>query len=221
MKKRKKTIILIALGIVIAGTFLFFSLLPSISVGREKVLMGKTRELKELKETFVPLRFRVTQRENGAIKAEFRFYSMIVDDIENIDMEIFSQDKEIAEPRFIEIAGNELFIDCIKIPNNNRLPYSPEILWVFPYRIFSDTVAPENALPLFQWYNNDGFPSIFNALEIEDADKKTLADIYANVQIADMGNALHDLGKVARFRLNVWYDLAVHSKKGSLEFISE
>ncbi|MDR2446486.1 MAG: hypothetical protein LBD58_04210 [Treponema sp.] len=219
MKKASVIVmLLVVIALVIGGAVGFFAFIVPYQAKR---LEGKTRRLKELQETFVPVRFRLLERSDSSIKAEFRFYSMIVDNIEAVDMEVFSQGKEVAPPRIIEIEGSELFIDSVKIPNGSLLPYDPDAVWVFPYRIFSDVIAPEHALPIYTWYNDNGFPAIYNALDLEEQDKAALSRVYADMPKSDAGNALHDMSRLVRFRLNVWYDVVAHVKKGGLEIIGE
>jgi hypothetical protein len=184
-------------------------------------LAAKERQLRELQEVFVPMRFRLVERTDTSLTVEIRFYSLFIDNFEDVDMEVLAQGKEVAPPQTITLSGEELFIDSVKIPNETRLPFAPEAVWVFPYRVFSDLIAPDDALPIYQWYDDAGFPAIYASLELEAADRKTLSDVYAGITDADTGNALHDMRKAARFRLGAWYDLAVHIKKGSLEFIAE
>lgn len=205
-------------ALVIGGVAGFFAFVVSRQAKR---LEEKTRQLKELQETFVPVRFRLLERSGSSIKAEFRFYSMFIDNIEDVDMEAFSQGKEVAPSQIIEIEGSELFIDSVKIPNGSLLPYAPEAIWVFPYRIFSDVIAPERAVPIYTWYNDDGFPAIYNALELEERDKAALSRMYADAPKAAAGNALHDMSRLARFKVNVWYNVVAHVKKGGLEIIGE
>jgi hypothetical protein len=216
--KKARTIFTITCLLVIAAAIAGGAFIFSFQAKR---LAGKTRQLKELQETFVPVRFRLTERGASSMRAEFRFYSLIIDNIEDVDMEVFSQGKDVAPPQIIDIPGAELFIDSVKIPNDDLLPYDPATVWVFPYRIFSDTIAPENAVPIYTWYNDGGFPAIYGALELEEQDKAVLSRIYADIPKADAGNALHDMSKVARFKENVWYDIVVHIKKGGLEIIGE
>ncbi len=217
MKKARAIITISGIAVISAaiGTGVFF-----YSTQDER-LAEKTRELKELQETFVPMRFRVIERDDFGMTVEFRFYSLFIENIEDADMEILAEGKEVAPARTVDIKGTELFIDSVKIPNGERLPYPPEAVWAFPYRVFSDTIAPENAIPIYEWYDTDGFPAVYNALELDEADKTVLSEIYAGVTGADTGNALHDMNSAARFRLDVWYDLVVHVKKGGVEFIAE
>ncbi|MDR0708335.1 MAG: hypothetical protein LBF60_10770 [Treponema sp.] len=219
MKKASVIVMfLVVIALVIGGVAGFF---PFIVSYQAKRLEGKTRRLRELRETFVPVRFRLLERNDSSIKAEFRFYSMIIDNIDAVDMEIFSQGKDVAPPQIIEIEGAELFIDSVKTPNGSLLPYDPEAVWVFPYRIFSDVIAPEHAIPIYTWYNDNGFPAIYNALDLEEQDKAALSRMYADVPKADAGNAVHDMSRLARFKVNVWYDVVAHVKKGGVEIIGE
>ncbi|MDR0557375.1 MAG: hypothetical protein LBG43_05855 [Treponema sp.] len=219
MKKARVIVILLAvIALVIGGAAGFSTFIFSCQAKR---LEEKTRQLKELRETFVPVRFRLLERRDSSIKAEFHFYSMIIDNVEAVDMEVFSQGKEVAPSQIVEIEGTEIFIDSVKIPNGSLLPYDPEAVWVFPYRIFSDVIAPEHAVPIYTWYNDNGFPAIYNALELEEQDKAALSRVYADLPKADAGNALHDMSRIARFKVNVWYDVVAHVKKGGLEIIGE
>jgi hypothetical protein len=217
MKKAIVAVIII-LAAGIGGYFVYTSLYQK----QEERLAEKERELREIQETFVPLRFRIVERSAATMKVEIRFYSIIVDNIESIDMEVFSVGKEVCEPYTFELSGEELFIDCMKIPNGGLLPFAPETVWVFPYRVFTDTIAPDNAIALYTRYTGGNtFPLIFDSLDLGAEDKERLSSLFAGIQNADTGNALHDMNTIARFRVDRWYDLVVHIKTGALEFISE
>ena len=213
--------IIITLVILGAAGFVAYKAFSYYSSHRQGVLEEKTRQLRELQETFVPLRFRLLERTDSAMKVEIRFYSLFVDNIENTDMETFSAGKEIGGPHIFDLEGSEFFIDCVKVRNGELLPFAPEAVWVFPYRVFTDTIAPDDAVAIYPLYDEDGFPSVFNGLNLEPEEKRQLAAVFADITKAETGNALHDMNKVARFRVDRWYDLAVHIKNGALEFIAE
>jgi hypothetical protein len=218
------------LGIVlIVGLLILGTGLTVLRKGRER---EKQRQLEALKEILIPIRFMINGRDQGKIWAEFRFYSMVMEDINEKDIAEFAEGREIAAASY-ELEGTELFIDCLKFQEKTGFfSFVPdhEVYWVFPYRIFTDYTAPDEGIPIFSLYDEGGFPGIYR--DFPSLDRESLSRAYGDIQEygetngADLknrisGNAVHDMNRIARFRVGTWYDLVVHIKKGTIEFVSE
>jgi hypothetical protein len=215
------------MGIIISLSLIFAS-----CEAQKKREAAKKKELLELEATLVPLRFRVLERENGTIKAEFNFYSVVSDNIDEDDMEaLFAKHTPIASRTF-DLRGKELFIDCLKFQEKQGLFFKHDVNWVFPYRVFTDEIAPDNADTIYSYYDKEGFPRIYEDFSLDAKAKQHLSGYFSDIKqygsIKDSklqkqitGNALHDMSKIARFKVGAWYDLAVHIKKGTIEYIEE
>ncbi|MDR1215156.1 MAG: hypothetical protein LBK25_00580 [Treponema sp.] len=201
---------------------------------RKKVEEKKEKELQELKDVLVPLRFREVERSGGTIKAEFYFYSYIEDDIDRSFMSDVFEKEQPVNSLTLELDGEELFIDCLRFVEKQGDLFKHDVNWVFPYRVFTDTIAPDNGILIYDAYDSDGFPLIYDALNLEGEAKQRVSDIFSQIKqygnIASdselrkiiAGNAVHDISRgVLRFQLGRWYDLIVHIKKGGVEYVAE
>jgi hypothetical protein len=207
-----------------------------IQDSQERTIERRQAELDRMRERFIPLRFRVISREDGRLTAEFRFYSMLAADPSKISGETIPAEKEIPGGRaFFNLEGTELFIDTLRIRDTRRVfLFIPagEINWVFPYRIFTDRMKPDEGRPLFPYYDRDGFPAIYEGLSAGSLNRELLsrafADLKTNGGITDRGlrnrvtgNAVHDIARFSRYRTGAWYSLAVNMGNGALEIIEE
>ncbi|MDR0645166.1 MAG: hypothetical protein LBG05_09760 [Treponema sp.] len=201
---------------------------------RKKVEEKKEKELQELKNVLVPLRFREIERSGDKIKAEFYFYSYVEDDIDtSFISDVFEKEKPL-NSLTIELEGNELFIDCLRFIERQGGVFKHDVNWVFPYRVFTDSIPPDNGIPLYDAYTSDGFPRIYDAFNLDGETKQRVSEIFSQIkQYGDLapnsklrtiisGNAVHDIsGNRLRFQVDRWYDLIVHIKKGSIEYLAE
>ncbi|MDR2808336.1 MAG: hypothetical protein LBB43_04930 [Spirochaetaceae bacterium] len=229
MRKRTAVwgILIIALS---CGWVLFYRYGSTI---QQRRIEEKEARVKELQETLIPLRFKLKERAGDTLTVGFQFYSLAVENIDTVDdMEDLAGGKEIGPLHSFTLEGTELFIDCLKFHNKGFLPVDPDALFVFPYRIFTDLIPPDNGIMIVDLYDEDGFPAIFNSFDLDAQDKERLLQVYQQLKkygtITDpalqneiSGNALHDMKNISRFRVDRWYDLVVHIKKGSLEFVME
>jgi hypothetical protein len=201
----------------------------SIEEGQKKREAVKVEQLRQLTEVSVPVRFKVLERKDGRIKAEFQFYSVVMDNIN--DMEYRIEQNASLNSRVLELEGNELFIDFLKYEEEAGI-FSHPVYWAFPYRVFTDRIAPDNGVQIYQDYDRGGFPSVYNAFNLDSTARQNLSNHfleikqYGNLEDSDLrkkisGNAMHDMQKVAQFRVDRWYDIAVHIRKGTIEFVAE
>ncbi|MDR3342280.1 MAG: hypothetical protein LBT14_05735 [Treponema sp.] len=198
---------------------------------QEKRENKKQKELARLKEVLVPIRFKIIERKNGIIKTEFRFYSMVLDDIEGKDLEELAKEQSLLHSDIIALGGEELFIDCLKFQEDTGI-FAHDVYWVFPYRIFTDYVAPDKGVPLYPYYD-DGFPKIYGGFDLGDDKRQRLTLFFSDIKkYGDIapdntlrkqitGNAVHDMNTVARFQVDRWYDLVIHIQTGAIEFVAE
>jgi hypothetical protein len=193
-------------------------------------------ELAKLKSVLVPLRFRIVERKYGVIKGEIIFYSLVMDDADDLKNDIEDKLREIqplGSQEFM-LSGEELNIDFLGYRvKDTHLP--PDIDWVFPYRIFSDKLPPEEGIPIYRYYDQNGFPGIYNKITDglnDDAGKyakDNVVQVFAEIKLYSeksedriTGNALHDINSGnMRFKVGAWYDIMIHAKKGTGEFIEE
>ncbi|MDR0785721.1 MAG: hypothetical protein LBE74_07560 [Treponema sp.] len=221
------------LTLFLLGFVLFVAVaLVVVNKYRQRVEEKKERELQELKDVLVPLRFREVERSGGIIKAEFYFYSYLEDDIDKSFMADVLEKEQPLNSLTIELKGNELFIDCLRFIEKQGGVFKHDVNWVFPYRVFTDSIPPDDGVLIYDAYDSDGFPNIYSAFNLDVKQRaseifsqiKQYGDISPNSELRKVisGNAVHDMSNnILRFQVGRWYDLIVHIKKGGVEYVAE
>ncbi|MDR1238961.1 MAG: hypothetical protein LBK27_02505 [Treponema sp.] len=230
-------------GGVLAFMLLWAALSPEklrcegiIQRSQDSAIAEKQAAIDAAGERFIPLRFRIGSRENEKLTVEFRFYSMLTSGPGGISREDQADSREIPGSRsFFEMEGAELFIDVLRVRDAKRvfliIPFG-EINWVFPHKIFTNYMKPDEGLPIFSCYDRDGFPAIYEGFSGGSLNRELLsrafADLKANGRITSRdlrnrvtGNAVHDIAKFARYKTGAWYSLTVNLKNGAMEIIEE
>lgn len=97
----------------------------------------------------------------------------------------------------------------------------------FPYKIFTDKIAAENGELLYDLYDKNGFPQIFNSAEIDEDTKETLADIFELLKTNQteelegiFGSMVQDVKKYNEFIERQIYKIVIHTK-GGIEIIED
>lgn len=190
MKKIFSLFILILLIlIVLFASSVFF---------KKKKIKKLEKQLIELMEVQVPLKFRIDKRENDTIWLKVKYY-----DLDEI---------EISEKTY-QLIGTELAFDFYVSKVNG-------FNFAFPYKIFTDKIAPKHAYYIANDYNTDGFPAIFTFADMENKDFEFLSDKYEQILQKnltfgdDFGNSLHDIKELRQFKIATVYKIIVHSKGG-------
>lgn len=186
---------------------------------QQRIIHSLEEKLAYLKETSVPLRFMVMSREDGIIRARFRFYSA-----DGRELSFFEQSWE----------GDELVIDSLLVPVADRF-------LVFPGRVFTDAIAPRDGTSLYRFYDRNGFPGIYDYPGMDEGARQPLADLFQRLVRAEspgndapggtgfpggdpiknmFGNAVHDLKRIHQFEIGIVYALLMHTK-GGIEIIRE
>jgi hypothetical protein len=209
----------LALALLIFLGCLVLGLLLKNQKARVKSLEER---LSVLTETTRPVKFMLLSRSNGTITARFRFY-----DTTGKELAVFEQ----------SWPGEELILDSVIIPAGKRF-------LAFPCRFFTDAVAPKNGTAIFDFYDRDGFPAIYDGPSLDAAARRDLVDFFALARAAAdysgdtssgtnpgegvsggrvspddagvYGNAVHDLKELARFESGVVYALEFH-RSGAVE----
>lgn len=206
MKKRPPLfrVVLIAL---LASFIALFAAAGVILSGQRAAIERLEERIELLKDEFVPVRFMVLSRSDQSVSARFRFYD--------------ADGKEIAS---FERSwnGSELAIDSIVVPIADRVV-------AFPFRVFTDAVAPGKGTELFDYYDRDGFPAIFWSVGLDGKLKSALVELFARVRAYEKslapipglyGSAVHDLRRLGAFEVGSVYSLVVRAR-GGIEIIRE
>lgn len=201
-----KFILVVILILLIVGGVLF---------GLNRCQAGTIKTLEEhveyLEKEYVPMEFEITKKTDSEIKLKAIFYDL---------------DGDKVGSKSIKIEGNELNIDfrTRKISENGYL--------FFPYGIYSDKVPMSESIKLYDEYDDNGFPAIYNGItDIKDDEgdklnKKSKKFIeeqleveFLNIKNVESGGiALHDLENISNFKKNTIYKVVCHPSSGTLDY---
>lgn len=207
-----RTIVAVAASILVVGALAVGAL-----VARQRFLIVKLEDrVALLKAETIPLRFMVLSRSDQSVSARFRFY-----DADGNEIAAFERSWN----------GSELFIDSIVVPVGGRF-------LVFPSRVFTEAMAPRSGTGLFDYYDHDGFPAIFDSAGLDGRLRSSLSVLFSRVKRSEgaateaggggepvaipgsWGNAVHDLRRFREFEVGAVYSLTARST-GGIEIIRE
>jgi len=192
--------------ILIAGvvTALFFGYFKCIAKQEEKIKMLEAK-ISLLKETQTPIRFKILEKTADSIILSARFYN--------------ADDKEINKLE-TTIAGQELSFDFYVVPVKDRYI-------AFPYKIFSNQIAAANGLELYDFYDKEGFPGVFDSKDIDPDINQGLKEMFQKIKTGQLdslqsyfGNMVHDIQEFKLFVPQTVYSIVTHTK-GGIEIIEE
>lgn len=190
MKKIISILLLIAL--IIISSFAVYVYYKNKHIQKLEV------QLTKLMETQTPIKFKIEKRINDTIFLKVKFYTL---------------DKEEISEKNYKLVGNELAFDFYIFTEGKHN-------FAFPYKVFTDKIAPKNGITIAKEYNSEGFPAIFSFKEIETEEFEYLSDKYKQILqkkftfVGGFGNLVHDIKKLKQFKTGVVYKIIVHSKGG-------
>jgi hypothetical protein len=122
-----------------------------------------TFEAGDAPDLAIPLRFTVLSRSDTSISGKFRFYN--------------AEGREIAS---FERSwnGSELFIESLAIPLGERV-------FVFPCRVFTDAPTSKKGTSLFPYYDQDGFPAIFDSQAMSPPARQAVSTLFFRTRLSD------------------------------------
>ncbi len=200
---------LFIIALVAGAAYASFYLLTRAQRGR---IAGLEESILALQDETVPLRFMIVKRAEGRLSLRLRLYDLAGGEYASGDY---------------ELEGELLFIDFLAAPHGQA--------WLaFPYRIFTERVAPAQGLDLsalvMPGYTASGaasplLPRSHGGGPFDEAGLAELGRLYAALLKGEpikgsFGNAVHDLAELRRFEPGSVYKLVVR-KKGGIEVIEE
>lgn len=197
----KKILIIISIIIIILIAAIYF--FDILNTGQEKKIELLEQKISLLKKENVPLRFKITKREENTITLVTKFY----DAQDNVV-------KRITQ----EIEGNELHFDFLifKVKDQNL---------IFPYKIYTDLIAPDDGIIITDHYTVDEFPQIFFYQGIDNELKEIMIEIFEKIKSNNydskdnyFGSAVHDVPEFKSFETNKIYSIVTRTK-GGIEII--
>lgn len=198
MKKTKQNLLLL----VILFGLLFQS---SCVQEQEKKIKQLEDNIAQLKEQNTPLKFKIIEKTNDSISLVVKFYNA-----DNKELNKLEQ----------KLGGQELSFDFYVVPVKDRYV-------AFPSKIFTDKMAADDGIVLYEYYNQNDFPAIFNSKDINPDLYEGLKDVYRKVKAGQLdslnehfGNMVHDIKEFKSFLPENVYSVVTHTK-GGIEIIEE
>lgn len=160
-----------------------------------------------LKEETVPLRFKILKKNKENIKFLIKFYE------QDSEKEAFISDT-------LTLKGQELSFDFYVVPlkdtKNNK-----EVKIAFPYKIFTNKIPAKNGKLLFNYYDEHGFPQVFNTNDADTSYINLMTDLFAKIKKGKTeeiegiyGSMVQDIYKINEFREGNVYQVIIHTKGG-------
>jgi hypothetical protein len=197
-----KKIGLSLLLLTIAGNLLFTT---SCVKKQEKKIKNLEDNIALLQTENTPVRFKIIEKTEDSLSLIVKFY--------NADKKEINHFKKI-------LNGQELSFDFFVVPVKDKYV-------AFPAKIFTDRVAADDGIVLYNFYDQEGYPAIFYHKNINENLYRGLKDVYQNIKkgqldsVADhFGNMVHDIKKFNSFLPGNVYSIVVHTK-GGIEIIEE
>lgn len=204
MNAIKKILIIILILAAFGGAAYFFYYETQ---NQEKKIAKLNSQIENLKQENVPVRYKVTERQDGRTKVKVKFYDL--------------EGKEVGQKDF-DLEGNQVSFDFYVVKFDNGFV-------AFPWKIFTEKMEAKNGLLLFNDYSKNEFPEIYfskdNQKPFNDGIKALYSEIKeGNIQKYDniFGSMVQNTdADVAKNRdVDVWYKIIVHTK-GGLEIIKD
>jgi len=158
-----------------------------------------------LKEENIPLRFKIIEKANDSIRLVVKFYNADNKEINKIEHKLH---------------GQELSFDFYVVPVKDRYV-------AFPSKIFTDKIAANDGVELYEQYNEEGYPAIFNSSAMNPELYDGLKSVYFKVKTGQLdslnehfGNMVHDIKEFKSFLPENVYSIVTHTK-GGIEIIEE
>lgn len=113
------------------------------------------------------------------VKEEYEFVRMHIKDIKNnsveFDLHFIDIDGETTAKKQYALKGKDVFIECrVVIAKFGE----QEKAFIFPYRLYSDVIAPEKGKNILNDYAKDNFPLIYNSSKNPDNYKAAVKHIF-------------------------------------------
>jgi len=200
----KKLIIVILVLAVLGGAAYYGS--DYILGEQEKTISKLEDKIHFLKEETVPLRFKILEKDSANIKVLIKFYEQDAEDA-------FISDTILLE-------GQELSFDFYVVPikdtKNNK-----EVKLAFPYKIFTNKMPAKDGKLLFSYYDEHGFPQVFNNAEADTSYLNRMTELFSKIKKGETeeiegiyGSMVQDIQKLNEFQENHVYQIIIHSKGG-------
>ena len=160
-------------------------------------------KISQLKEEFIPMRFRIVSRDKDNMQVDIRFYD--------------TESKSVGTS-FITLPGSELYVTVEVIKHGSKG------FLFFPSTVFTQEIAASDGMALLEIYNNNGLPAIYEGWNVGKVGELYLKHIYGQVRKGvkkDIlyGSAVHEIKGVSELQVGLVYDVVCHVKQGGVEIV--
>lgn len=201
--KMKKIRILISIILLIIVIVVLFKYCIKY---QENKIAKLEEKIEQIKSETVPLKFIILERDSNTIRFVIKFIDVAGNTI--------SKDT-------LKLEGSELSLDFYSVPLND------DYYIAFPYKVFTDVIAPDDGILLYDYYNVNGFPQIYANDEYDDDVREGLQQLFELILAGheteiegQFGNMVHDLKHIQQFRTNEVYKV-VSRTKGGIEVMTD
>ncbi len=203
---------LLAIGLII----LLISSIYCASTMQQRKINQLKKQVALLKQEMVPMRFKILGRSNDTIYVSFKFYDMDG----NV---VYYYDDQGNKQEFVrmKLPGKELAFDFIVVPVGGKF-------FAFPYKVFTDAIAPKYGIVLFKYYTRDNYPQIYYSQDntpVFDAGVKALYTKILRGDVQDLKNAfgslVQDVHNFSQFEVGQVYKLIFHPAQGGIEIVKQ
>lgn len=194
----KRKIILGLLSLV-ALTVVVFVIFGTMTCNQEKKIEKLEANIQHLKTVHTPLRFKITERTDTYFKVAVKYYDA---------------DNEVIKRIEQKFKGSELSLDFLEFKFADKYI-------AFPFKMYSDAIAPDSGYVMLNDYDKAGFPQIFKSKGMNPDLSKGIQILFEDVkenklnpQAIYFGNMVHDLKGIKSYRTDVVYKILIHTKGG-------
>jgi len=189
---------LLVLAIIFFGIVLVFKFCTNY---QRKTIAKLEAKIELLKSETIPLKFMIIEKKDSMITFITKFMDM--------------DGNEITKDTF-NLKGNELSFDFYSVPFEQKQRYL-----AFPYKIYTDQIAPNDGILLYSYYDKGGYPMVYVEKDMNKELKEGLKELFTilkegkETDIKDyFGNMVHDLKYLREFQTGAIYKIVTRTKGG-------
>jgi len=200
MKKVIKIVVfIIILGFIATAIFFVINKLQ-----KQKIELLESK-IGDLKEESIPIRFKILDYDDNYI---------------NVAIKLYDADNNEIIRKELHLEGDQLAFDFLVLPINDKFI-------AFPYKIYTNKIAPDLAETIFSYYDINGFPQIFYYKNINYQLTESLTDIFDKIKTGDtdkleniFGSMVQDVKKENMFKERQIYKIVIRTK-GGIEILED
>lgn len=194
MKIKPVIWILIAIAIIASIFFVF----KSLNKNADKKIEALNEQIANLKSVVVPIRYKITSKKDDKIKVVVKYLDL---------------DSNLIKKKTYELEGNIVSFDFMVVKFQNGYI-------AFPYKIFTDKIAPQNGIVLFDDYEINNFPKIYYSEKSNKKFNEGIKALYKKIKENDIedlevfGSMVQNHPSAVDNTIDKIYKIVIHTKGG-------